>query len=388
MKKLVISAICAVILLAQTVPAQAMVARLAHALLGAAENKAQANQKLLMNLGFALNAQSPKTITRSYLSHVSIVKHNWLKSLYQHKMCKHIIVQMDQKEQQLSDTHYVFYHGQDKKFLIIHDLATLLAASHDKAYISDDFLLLQFKPDALATVNAQEFIDAKEVSDGKKADTWVDNHDFSLKNNLMSTNISMFGNSLIPWESSLTYFINSVSVDMSAYKKAINKLCQHYNMTDTHIKRIHELAQIANDNQFGNLFQIFVPKDAVDKYAYLAYPYGTPWSTPLAPCCFDTVKGRHTKISPILERYKNNPQSFDIRTMDGMQARLFVTQDMLLNPRSGVKIYRYTTIDQAKMADYKKKLQVLVQELAADAPAAMHDQAAAQLDVNRITITL
>ena len=74
---------------------------------------------------------------------------------------------------------------------------------------------------------------------------------------------------------------------------------------------------------------------------------------PLIASDFNVKKQRHMHRKPVADAYKKKPNSFaDLYICSS----LLFSQDILLNPKSGVKIFRYTTMPQAKLENYKNKL--------------------------------
>jgi hypothetical protein len=71
---------------------------------------------------------------------------------------------------------------------------------------------------------------------------------------------------------------------------------------------------------------------------------------------FDQQKNRHMSIAPILDLYQNNPDTIiKNHEFDKLQARIILTQDHLLNPKSGVQIHRYTTANKKQIEKYQEK---------------------------------
>lgn len=113
----------------------------------------------------------------------------------------------------------------------------------------------------------------------------------------------------------------------------------------------------------GSLYQICEKRALVDTIAFAAQRKGTPYRNPLIGYDFDSYKQRHLHLTPLLDDYCNNPDSIGPLTLDRLQGRLLFSQDILLNPKSGVKIFRYTTIPQEKQQKYQQKLHQLTQKL-------------------------
>ncbi len=61
--------------------------------------------------------------------------------------------------------------------------------------------------------------------------------------------------------------------------------------------------------------------------------------------------------------YCNKPE--DLHGINYAQARLLLTDDILLNPASGVKIFRYTDVDHKSMEKYEERLDQIIQKIVA-----------------------
>ena len=86
----------------------------------------------------------------------------------------------------------------------------------------------------------------------------------------------------------------------------------------------------------------------------------------IAPEVYDSHNCWHTAISPILDLYQTAPEKIPAHILDSFQARIVLSQDVMLNPNSGVKIFRYDTINASRKRVYKKNLRELVREMFVD----------------------
>jgi len=156
------------------------------------------------------------------------------------------------------------------------------------------------------------------------------------------------------------------------------------------------------------LIQIFVPKEVIDDIGYLAWATGIPahedtiawvrtnvknkvyrgkegrvgalWAledlknkfkkqqekNPLFKELIDTVEKGDYSLDAFLKIYCNKPWELSMQHLNYVQARLIFSNEILLNPKSGVKMYRYTTIDRNKMAKYQKRLDEMVDKIVAE----------------------
>jgi len=154
------------------------------------------------------------------------------------------------------------------------------------------------------------------------------------------------------------------------------------------------------------LYQIFVPKDDVDDIGYLAWATGIPahedtidwvrtniknkvyrgkkgkpgalWaladlkskfkkqqeSNPLFKDLIQSVEAGDYSLNSFLKIYCNKP--WELPNLNYVQARLIFSKEVLLNPESGVKMYRYDTISRNKKKEYKNRLKNIVNKMVAD----------------------
>ena len=86
-------------------------------------------------------------------------------------------------------------------------------------------------------------------------------------------------------------------------------------------------------------------------------------SNPLFKEMLENVEKGDYSINAYLNMYCNNPE--DVHGMNYAQARLLLTDDILLNPISGVKIFRYNDIENAVMDKYEDKLDEIIKKIVA-----------------------
>src|SRR5438477_4838573 len=69
-------------------------------------------------------------------------------------------------------------------------------------------------------------------------------------------------------------------------------------------------------------------------------------------------------LNYFLTFYRNRPA--DIEDINNFQARLFLTRSVLLNPYSGVKIFRCSTATDAQLKKYHDKLDEIIKKMIAE----------------------
>jgi hypothetical protein len=301
------------------------------------------------------------------------VKTLWGKEIELYR--KNIIRPILHNEYRYNDTHYCFYHAQQPVFQLIHDLTKELY-THLIGPVPEDFVFLRFWQNAVEQNNVNDFIDAQE--NGNHTMRWYNR---IMAEKILSLNIALFGNLKKNGECSFYYFLQNYSVNnnfkdkglhdsLSIAKHLIQEILTKLNLDSSYANRLSELVSLLQAPT-GNLFQIFIPKNKVDDWVYIChgsskYGFGTPYrnntlsNEPLIQAAYSQTKNRFTKISPILEAYRKNPQVID--RMDTIQARLVFVPETL-DPRSGLKIIKFSTIPAINVATYQAKLKAIIHEM-------------------------
>lgn len=297
------------------------------------------------------NKSAKLTQTEAYLRvNQSLVDAIWGKQLTTYKS---IIDQVMSKESELKDDYYVFYHAQQSYNRIFHDLMNetyqLLAMEPD----FKDFRFLRAWFNSPEKINVHEFFSMYESF---LSTSWQ----YFDSQQMLCANLALFGNSNSAYECTFFYFVNNANIIPPSLYVCLQEFLDTFKFDHKFINDLLDLGNMAT-TQEGLLYQIFIPKNQVDKYAYLSYVGTAPWNKPVNTIYFDTTKKRHTALSPILEQYCNDP--FSIPEIDRIQARILLSQDLLLNPKSGIKVYRYTTLDPKIDEVYQLKLKNVLNEM-------------------------
>ena len=220
---------------------------------------------------------------------------------------------------------------------------------------------------------------------------------------LLSTNIALFGNAGFENEATWTYFMEEkshVELERSYYEAIMDE----FGLSYTYIDELMGLVKVL-PSKHESLLQIFVPKNIVDDIAYLAWITGIPaygevidWvrtnvkrkkykgepgksgnmmalaalkdkfkkeqeKNPLFKEMLENIEKGDYSINAYLKIYCNKPE--DLHGINYAQARLLLTDDILLNPASGVKIFRYTDVDHKSMEKYEERLDQIIQKIVA-----------------------
>lgn len=306
---------------------------------------------------------------------------------------RNLINQMNKTARANMKTSYDFYHAQTSDFRIIQDtykkLYEILAI---KAQIKN-FTFLRFRDPIFEKYDNIGDL----LKDELRNKGLIDDNNKEVRTNILSVNLSPFGNVGTPGEATFYYFLHGVShMDPSwLLEDFFNKV----GLGNKYLDDFRELGKSIQTKE-GSLFQIFIPKKKVDQICYLAWRHGVPYDTKIIKDLFggifaknDTVteelqainkayeagikvfsryldrlikkinEGKF-RISKILDTYRTDPRK--INDLNTIQGRLLLSNNMLLNPDSGITIYRYTTIPENKMIEYEKELSKLIDKIVLD----------------------
>lgn len=293
-------------------------------------------------------------------------------ALYSESVIKPLML----NEVKYHDTHYCFYHAQQPIFQLIHDLSRELWEALGNGSVPDDYTFLRFWRNDVGAQTVNEFIDAHER--GNHETRWYNRQ---MAEKILSVNLALFGNLNHDGECSFHYFLKNFSVNQNFYDQGLHdtKQIAHHlvknvlaqlDLQNIYAQPLCDLTDLLQ-SKTGNLFQILVPKEKVDDWVYVChgsghYGYGTPYRVndlsrdPIVQAAYNPYKKRFTKISPILDAYRRNPES--IEHIDKIQARLVFVPEVL-NPQSGIKIIRFSSIEPQALQEYTKKLKELVAQM-------------------------
>lgn len=265
-----------------------------------------------------------------------------------------------EREKELCSDYYVFYHGQNQVFRAFQDFLKELYTLVSIHAPLHEFEFLRMWHKAEKTFDTQEFID-KEEGWHPGTVSWND-HRSDLVKNMLCVNLSLLGG--FTGERTFDYFTGGCSISLSSIDGIMNELFNDFGFDKKYLSQIDTINK-SFVTPTGNLMQIFIPKNKVDDYVYLSQPFGTPHRQKIVDDVFDDKKKRHTKISPILDAYYKGADPITI--FDPLQARILLSQDCMLNPESGVKIFRYTKATDQEIQKYKDQVKAVAQRVFADA---------------------
>ncbi len=308
----------------------------------------------------------------SYLR--SLIDSNWSTFFEKNKKFVESIIA---RERENIDNYYVFYHAQRNGLRVFQDFLREIYEYFQITQSLRSFHFLRFWKDMPETTDANTFID-----ENNKKGYWNDSGGGMYKF-LLSVNLSLFGSctAVSCCECTFDFFVNSKNIISVNSKDILNEIFDMFKFDKKYIDSLASLENLIQTKE-GNLYQFFIPKKVVDHCAYLSHAFGIPYNSAVPGCGFDQTKCRHANISKVLDAYRqgsalvdaykkdsahtNESESSVALLVDQMQGRLIFSRDMLLNPASGIKIYRYTTASDQVVACYTKQLKNITHQIFVD----------------------
>jgi hypothetical protein len=326
------------------------------------------------------------TQSQAHMS-VSEVK-KLISTTYDIKPYQKLIDSVLAREKEYADD-YVFYHGIDNEWRTAQDVYSRLYG-HFKFVSQQDmknFIFLRFQ-DPQGPSSVQDFLVSKLKEGGL-----LNDHTMGLF--LIAVNLALFGNVGNPPECTWQYFIKSRK-HIIPNRLTYEKIMDQFGLTHKYIDELMALIKLYQTTE-QTILQIFIPKDKVDFIGYLAWIRGIPAhqktmnmvlgsvknktfpktapaldyytnifkqeqeANPVFKNLVERVKGGDFSLSYFLNFYRNRPN--EIEDINNFQARLIVTPEVLLNPLSGVKIFRYSTATPAQLQKYQEKFDVIIKKI-------------------------
>ena len=172
-----------------------------------------------------------------------------------------------------------------------------------------------------------------------------------------------------------------------------------FGLTHKYIDELMKLVELYQTKE-QTILQIFIPKNLINKIGYLAWIRGIPADQeimhmvlrsvqekkfektasaldyytelfrqnqekqPLFRGLMEKMKTEEFSLHYFLTFYRNRPA--DIEDINNFQARLFLTNSVLLNPFSGVKIFRCSTATAAQLQKYHEKLDMVINKMVSE----------------------
>ena len=323
-------------------------------------------------------------------------------------------------EKELGDKYYVFYSAIPSQYHVLQDvsvrsylrlLTDVTKKLHERITGEElkDFHFLRYTYND-PTYNQYENVTDFMVQEINKKGL-IDDNESSLKPILLSVNLAYFGNAGLSGESTQYYF-DHPQPWASAPEGFLKSCLQSYGYDPIWTAELLEAAKLI-EIPYAELFQIFIPTTLVDTIAYLSWREGMPFDIPLIKKMFNRPSmtfGRGDKLyhEEILEKYADftkklqagEKEAIDLKAkllaniakgdytfyknwfmtdykktpakypyLNYYEGRILITNKYMLNPLSGIKIYRYSSITPEQKKVYKEKLNQIFDKMDASKKA-------------------
>lgn len=325
-----------------------------------------------------------------------------------------IISRMVTKEAELKDTHYVFYHAAPTMLAIMMDLFTQLYFNEhpdERATADDAFRFLRFQGQSTG-LTAQQFVENELRAHGL-----IDDKTDKLMAILLSVNLSLFGSVGSKTESTWLRFLDNRRSLAKWQQDEFETMMEHFGLTTKYVKEIMALDDLFATTPEAMMLQIFVPKELVDQFVYLAWIRGIPASDPImewikeyqsseaVPNIFEVGKKKEQqrgalehiamsreKLAEIFKKEQEKNPIFkqfmeelkagefsayaflraycstprEVPYLNDTQGRMLFTKEGLLNPSSRIKFFSYFSTPREKLEEYTVKLNEIIKKLIAE----------------------
>ncbi len=179
------------------------------------------------------------------------------------------------------------------------------------------------------------------------------------RQHLLFMNYALFGNTDNPGSSSIYYAVDNDNAGRIniALKNVLNYL-GHKDIYNKHEKQLEELEQEHQGlSKYGAMVVIGVPEDKLADCVYF-----TTFGGPKKKIHIEGI-GETDDIKTIIATLRNNPEK--IKDSDRLEFALTMTQDEHggLNPKSGIKVYMFDAADPEKLAVFRKKEHLLLEQI-------------------------
>ncbi len=301
-----------------------------------------------------LSRDDLKLNTNRFGSQIKIISTNFFDELF------HTILK---RELDFASTHYVFYHGQMREFLLPQDIyAGLYNIFYKKVF--HDFFILRNKDKALTEFKCINDFQNHFIRNGQLFSGYCEfDHLVHVKKQILPVNVSLFGNALFcSGECTFDYFTHSYNRHPIKQINFVERIFKRFKCLESFtiykadIKELNRLLSATETTKTGSLLQIFIPKNRVDAFVYRCNLGGGLY--------YDDQKPENHPISKDLEDYKKKKNGFTDSLLDQFQCRLLVNPE-LVNQTNGVKIFRYCH-ETPNVKIYREKLAALLKKIAAE----------------------
>ena len=325
-----------------------------------------------------------------------------------------IVFKILDREKQYAKDYYVFYTA-IPYMRLFQDVINFLYKKLQKNTESlqqNEFIFLRYD---LNNKIYDEYKDVNQflVSTLKKYCIIDDRFGSQIKSLLLSTNVSLFGNVDLVGESTWGFF-NNPQVWVALNKIYLENILESFgfskDLSDKIMSHYNELKDSNNDVP-ADLIQIFIPKSFIDDIVYICWTRGIPFDVNYIKgvCTFLGFVPGHVKQIFGSEPFKNIPTTksgsmkdlvvqvqsrcksdFPKNIVSSLitnigngnfnpsillsssnltsdyqyyQGRILFTNDKMLNPESGIKMFRYSQLTPAQEQEYNQALESHLNEI-------------------------
>jgi hypothetical protein len=315
------------------------------------------------------------------------------------------------KEQELKNSHYVFYHTTDNSWRLAQDVYTQLYIRQNALgkSVGEKFTFLRFPKQGAQQQNVKEKGEtypesAKEFLISELKRNGLVNDMGELKNFLLSVNVSLFGNTGRDSSCTWDYFLKDIGHEVSN-RKIYEEMMDNFGLTHKYIDELLGLIKLY-DTKENTLLQIFIPQNKIDDIGYLAWSKGMPlheesvdwikkymreksWTSkkgkhvaewamedlakqfkkeqeknPLFRDLIESVQAGDLSVHEYLKIYRNKP--WEIPDINHNQVRLVFTRNGLLNPSNDFIFYRHSTASKRQLKEYYQRLNEVLDKIIAE----------------------
>ncbi|MFC1842157.1 hypothetical protein ACFLYU_00685 [Candidatus Dependentiae bacterium] len=212
---------------------------------------------------------------------------------------------------------------------------------------------------------------------------WVDNIE-PYKSQILCVNFSPFAFIYNFGENSLAYFIADRSIKAPDWIDAILMRLGFEKKFIDKLKALHD--KYMQPKKGGQMLQIFIPKDNVDRFVYISKPMGIPLIRKIYGVGYDAKMGYHTKTSEFLSLYLNDPSSLKLesdalyvnmckgkdkdvmqdyyafKVINGHQGRIVLFPGFF-DSKNGVEIVKYNFVPEKNKEIYRKKFNQIFEDM-------------------------
>lgn len=244
----------------------------------------------------------------------------------------------------------VFYHGRRWKWGFLSDIYNMLYSYKSQKELKD-FIFTNLDDPVLGNISEQFFMSEKTsreqlLKEGNPSSA-------TTHRSLLFLNKFLFGNLNFEFSSSISYMMSNY--DQGKLSLSIKEVFNMFGRSDAYQAFEDKLLTLQEDynklTRYGELLQIAIPKDTVNKCVYYTTNCGPKISFSKTsylkhiPCINET-----TDVKLILKDLDTNPR-------DETEFALINTRDKFggLNPESGIKMFSYNAVDPEKWTTFKNK---------------------------------